>query len=170
MSLESKEVIKVKKIAHIGIVVRNLEETTQHYWEVLGIGPWEVCEAKAPLLHNQRYNGDLSDFTFRLAFAKVGSVSLELAEPVSGNSDYDDFLASHGEGVHHIGFEADDTAEITRIMSTKGFSPFMSGGFGDGEFVYYDTKEDLKCVWEAVQMPKAMPPMTRFPEQESDSR
>lgn len=170
MSLKSKEVIKVKEIAHIGIVVRNLEETMQHYWEVLGIGPWEVCEVKAPLLHNQRYIGEPSNFTYRLAFAKVGSVSLELAEPVSGNSGYDDFLTSHGEGIHHVGFEVDDAAETTRIMNTKGFTPFMSGGFGDGGFVYYDTEEDLKCVWEAVQMPKVMPPMTRFPEQESESR
>jgi len=57
MSLESEKPMKVTGIAHIGIVVRNLEDTMQRYLDVLGIGPWEIYEAKAHLLHDQKYHG-----------------------------------------------------------------------------------------------------------------
>jgi len=39
----------------------------------------------------------------------------------------------------------------------------MGGGFADGKFAYYDTLDDLKCVIEALQVPKGMPPITRYP-------
>jgi methylmalonyl-CoA/ethylmalonyl-CoA epimerase len=154
----------VKEIAHVAIVVRNLEETMRRYWEVLGIGPWEICDAKPPVLHGQYYDGKPADFTYRLAFARVGSTSLELVQPLSGRSSYSDFLEKHGEGLHHIGFAVASTQDTTRALNQAGCRPIMGGGFKDGAFVYYDTEGALKCVWEAVTMPEEMPPMTRYPE------
>ncbi len=150
--------VKVGAISQVAIVVNNLEEVLQSYWNILGIGPWDVYEAKPPLLHNQTYLGKSADFTYRLAFCTVGPAKLELVQPVSGENAYSDFLAQHGERLHHIGFTVDNIDETTRLMNEAGFPTLMSASFGNGAFAYYDTTDTLKCIWEALQEPKKMPP------------
>jgi len=155
--------IKVKAITQIGIVVKSLEETMENYWNLLGIGPWDVCEVVPPTLHDTTYRGKPGNYTMRVAFVMAGPVQIELLQPVSGDNVYSDFICEHGEGLHHIQFLVDDINETNEIMAKEGFPAIMSGWFSDGSYAYYDTVGPLKVIWEAFQPPKTMPPMTRYP-------
>ncbi|GAH30429.1 unnamed protein product, partial [marine sediment metagenome] len=89
------------------------------------------------------------NFTYWLALTMAGQVQLELAQPISGDNVYSDFMAEHGEGLHHVAFTVDDINETTQIMNKEGFPTLMSGGFSDGGFAYYDTLGPLKVTLEA---------------------
>ncbi len=156
-SEKSPAKVKVKAISRVGIVVKNLEAVMQSYWSMLGVGPWDVYEARSPLLHEQVYLGKPCGSTYRFALTKLGPVSLELIQPVSGRDAYSDFLARHGERLHYIGFAVDDLGKTTHLMNESGYPTLMSVGFGNAAFAYYETTDALKCIWGAFQEPGRMP-------------
>jgi len=155
--------IKVKAIEQVGFVVKDIQETMKNYWNILGIGPWDVCDCTPPVIHDLMYMGKPGNFTMKAAFVKAGDLELEPIQPISGNNIYSDFLAKHGEGLHHIQFYVDDQDEAARILNEEGFPTLMRIGFVDGVSAYYDTVDALKCIWEVTQPPKTMPPLTRYP-------
>jgi len=155
--------IKVKAITQIAIAVKSLEETMENYWNIFGIGPWDVVECAPPTLHDITYYDKPGNYTFRVGLTMAGPIQIELMQPVSGDNIYSDFLAEHGEGLHHFQFLVDDIDETTRIMNEEGFPTIQSGGFSDGAFAYYDTVGPLKTILEAFKENKTMPPMNRYP-------
>jgi hypothetical protein len=159
----SPATIKVESIVQVASVVKDVHKTAETYWNILGIGPWDIYEIVPPALHGRNYQGKEGNFTYWLAMTMAGPVQLELAQPISGDSVYADFLAEHGEGLHHIAVKVDDIKETTKIMNQAGFSNLMSASLYDGGFAYYDTVKPLKCIIEAVQIPETLPPVRRYP-------
>ena len=49
-------------------------------------------------------------FSYRVAFAVLGPIEMELIEVLEGNTIHADFLNTRGEGIHHIGFRVADMA------------------------------------------------------------
>jgi len=155
--------VKIRSIPQIGIAVKSLEEVMENYWNILGIGPWDVIEVVPPALHDVTYLGKPSNYTLRVALTKVGPVAIELIQSISGSNGISDFICEHGEGIHHIQFEVDDLDEFTRIMNSEGFPTLMSGRILDGGYAYYDTVGPLKIICDALQPIKKEVPMTRYP-------
>ena len=153
----------VKAISRVGLVVKDVEAVIRDYISLVGIGPWKIYEAKSPLLHDQTYHGKPADFTMKVGVAKAGAIELELIQPLSGDSIYRDFLAKHGEGIHHVQFEVDDLAKTTKLMAEEGFPVLMAAGLQDGGFAYFNTINPLKVIWQAYQPPKSAIPMTPYP-------
>ena len=88
----------------------------------------------------------------------LGEMQIELIEqPPPGDHIY------NWEGLHHLMFLVDDVNATTQIMNNEGSPTLMSEGVADGGCAYYDTVDALKCIWEASQLPKTTPPMTRYP-------
>jgi hypothetical protein len=78
--------IKIPSLQQIGIAVKDIEETARNYWNILGIGPWEVCEIAPPVLHDISYCGKRGNYTMRAAFTTIGPVKIELLQRVSGSN------------------------------------------------------------------------------------
>ncbi|MBA7691201.1 hypothetical protein ES703_99742 [subsurface metagenome] len=156
--------IKVSRLIQACIVVKDVQKTIEDYWNIFGIGPWEVFEHGAPIIHDLTYHGQPGNFSHKVAFAMVGPAQLELIQPVSGQNIYSDFLAEHGEGLHHLQFQVTNLDETTRLMSEQGFPVLMGGRVDGGAFAYYDTVNVLKCVWEVFQPPGKMEPTYRWPQ------
>ncbi len=95
--------ILLREIVHACVVVRDVAKTTRALAERFGIGPWDVHLKSYPE-SQAMFRGEPVECTFKFAYAKVGPVTLELVETVSGDSSYKEFLDKHGEGLHHIGF------------------------------------------------------------------
>ena len=155
--------IKVSLIHQIALVVRDAQKVAHNYWNILGIGPWDVYEYHSPRLHNLTYRGKPAQFNLKVFYTTVGTTELELIEPVSGENIYSDFLADHGEGLHHLLFVVDDVDKTTKIMSNYGISVLQSGHINDGYWAYYDTAEALKTIWEVARLPTKMSPEYRYP-------
>lgn len=148
--------INVKAINRIGIVVKDLNEVTESYENILGIGPWDLMEISYPELHDVIYRGRKVNPLWKIGYAQAGPLKLELIQPLNGENIYSDFLKTHGEGVHHIQFLSDDLNETNNVMEEEGFPVLTEGSIGNGGFAFYDTSEPLKIIWEAVQEPKAV--------------
>ena len=98
--------MKVKKIDHIGIAVKNLDETMKFYEEALGLKTvaTEVVE----------------DQKVRIAFIPVGDSEVELIESTSPDGPVAKFIESRGEGLQHIAFRVENIEEALQELKNKG--------------------------------------------------
>jgi methylmalonyl-CoA/ethylmalonyl-CoA epimerase len=99
-------VIMTRKINHIGVAVKNIENSLPYYRDVLGMhfeGTEEVAEQKV-----------------RVAFFAVGESRIELLEPTAPDSPVAKFLEKNGEGIHHIAYEVDDLDSVLTGLKAQG--------------------------------------------------
>ena len=153
--------VKVTEIKQVGIVVRDVYETAMNYWNLLGIGPWEIREWGSHILYQRTYQGNPSWAKEKIAHAYIGDLELELCQAVEGDSIYQDWIDQHGEGLHHLKFLCDDVDEVSKALTDQGFVGLQSGHFGDpkekaGGYNYIDIPP-LHCIWEPVHKPKTLP-------------
>ena len=95
------------KIEHIGIAVKNLENSNQLFAKLFGKTHYKI-EAVASESVNT-------------SFFKIGASKVELLEATDPESPISKFIEKRGEGIHHIAFEVDDIhAEIKRLEN-EGF-------------------------------------------------
>mgnify|MGYP000222445628 CR=1 FL=1 len=96
----------MKKIDHIGVAVRSVEERLRFY-RALGLvleGSEEVPEQKV-----------------RVAFLPVQGTRIELLEPTAEDSPIARFIAKRGEGLHHIAFHVEDLRAAMAALAEAGF-------------------------------------------------
>ena len=96
----------LRKIHHIGIVVRNLEEAYGFYRDTLGLK-----------LHKMAV---VEDQGVKAALLTIGQSEIELLEPINSNGGVAKFLERRGDGLHHICFETDDVAAELAATKAKG--------------------------------------------------
>jgi methylmalonyl-CoA epimerase len=95
----------IKKIDHIAIAVKNLDEEIGRYKNVMGfeyIGTEVVEEQKV-----------------KVAFFKIGDVYIELTSPTSEDSPISKFIEKRGGGIHHIAYETDNILKQIEDFETK---------------------------------------------------
>ena len=78
MAEENEPKIKVGPINQVALMVKDARKVAEDYWNILGIGPWDIREAKPPELHGQAYYGKESDFTAKVGYAKSRSMQIEI--------------------------------------------------------------------------------------------
>ena len=99
----------LKRVDHIAIIVRNIEQALVFYRDTLGIIPGEIKEVPTEQV--------------RIAFLPMGGPGgseIELIEPTSTDSSLSKFLEKRGEGLHHICLEVDDIDTALAEMQEKG--------------------------------------------------
>src|SRR5215472_13811805 len=98
-----------RRIDHIAIIVRSLEQALLFYRDTLGIAPREIKEVPTEQV--------------RIAFLPLGGPGgseIELIEPTSPDSSLARFLEKRGEGLHHICLQVDDIKAALVTMQAKG--------------------------------------------------
>ncbi|MET0787411.1 MAG: methylmalonyl-CoA epimerase [Paenisporosarcina sp.] len=96
----------MKKVDHIGIAVKNLDETIPYYTETLNLTVLKIEEVASE-----------SD---SVAFIDAGNVKLELLEPMTEQSAIHSFIEKKGEGIHHIAFGVEGIDERMIELREKG--------------------------------------------------
>lgn len=90
------------RIHHVAVVVRSIEASVPLYREMLGLPLETIMEIPSDRV--------------RIAFLGVGQSKIELVEPTDDTTGVARFLASRGEGFHHLCLEVDNLAEeLTRL-------------------------------------------------------
>ena len=97
----------IKKVHHVAIVVKNLDEALKLYDSLFGAKP-----SKIETLPQQGVRAAL------LPMAQGGEI--ELLEPIDPQSGVAKFLESKGEGVHHICLEVDNIDQELSRLADKG--------------------------------------------------
>jgi methylmalonyl-CoA/ethylmalonyl-CoA epimerase len=93
-------------IEHIGIAVRNLEESIKFYEDTFGLKCYAIEEVK--------------DQKVRTAFFKVGQTKIELLESTELDGPIGKFIEKRGEGVHHIAFAVKNIESALTEIGEKG--------------------------------------------------
>jgi hypothetical protein len=118
-----------KNCVQIGVVVADLEQATRHLSEIFGIGPFRIIdwppEGRTDI--QKFYYGEPANFTARMAFTELGSVELELIQPLEGKSIWSDFLQEHGGGIHHIRFNVDELDPVQEYLAGQGIASAQHG-------------------------------------------
>jgi hypothetical protein len=82
---------------------------------------------------------------------------IELIQPLGGGGLYEDHVARHGHGLHHVGYYVEAVPAAIRAMEAAGYPLLLEGGGhgadGDGAFAYFDTQDALGYVVEAITPP-----------------
>ncbi len=96
----------LKKIDHLGIAVHSIAEARNFYESVLGLS----CEKEEEVVSQK----------VRTAFFVLGETHIELLEPTSDDSPIAKFLASRGEGLHHVAYRSDNIDEQLQQAKKEG--------------------------------------------------
>ena len=144
---ESPAKVKVSAINQVALVVKDLQKSVEDYWNIFGIGPWEIYSWEPPLVYDYEYHGRPAQAKARLAFTWVGGVQLELIQPIAGDSIYNDFIMERGEGLHHFNFLVDDVSKSVSLLEQGGFPCVQRARLGDNSaYVYIDMKPSRVIV------------------------
>jgi len=100
--------LRVKKIDHVAVCVRDLDEALAKYKEVLGLEP-SVREVVA---------SQKTEAVLLPAGEKTGS-AIELIAP-RGNDGLERFLEKRGPGLHHIAIEVEGIEEALALLKGLG--------------------------------------------------
>lgn len=107
----------VRRVDHVGIVVRSVEAAIPQYRELLGLELDLVDEVQAPPV--------------KLAYLRspglTEPVDVQLVEP-TGPGAIADFLEHHGEGLHHLCFQVDDIANTLQQLPGEEGTAIFAGG------------------------------------------
>lgn len=92
----------LRKIEHLGIAVKSIEESLRTFEVLLGSSCYKIEEVASEGV--------------RTAFLQIGESKIELLEATDPSSPIAKFLEKRGPGIHHIAFDVEDIhAEIARL-------------------------------------------------------
>ncbi len=98
--------IRVKSIHHIGIAVKDLQESL-HFWrDVIGL----------PLTMTER----VLSHQVEVAFLTSGESNIELLTPLEGNFPMRNFITLKGGGLDHLCLEVDNLEETIHELKQNG--------------------------------------------------
>ena len=135
--------MKILKIEHLGMACRSAETAAAFYSDVLGM----------PVVSRET----LADMKLKVVKVEAGESVLELLEPLEGEPVISKFLASKGEGIHHVCFEVEDIAAATEELKAKGYTPLHAKakpGAGHALVNFLKPKETLGVLIELNQPPR----------------
>lgn len=98
--------MKLLKLDHIGIAVKNLDETLKFYSDVLGL----ECQG-TEVVEEQKV---------KVAFLPIGDTELELLESTTDDGPIAKHIERSGEGVQHLAFKVENIEEAIEYMTSKG--------------------------------------------------
>lgn len=98
----------MNKLEHIGIAVKNLDESNQLFARLLGKTHYKIEEVESEGV--------------RTSFFDVGGIKIELLEATRPDSPIARFVEKKGEGIHHLAFGTDHIDKDMKDLSAKGFS------------------------------------------------
>ena len=98
--------MSIRKISHIGIAVRDLDQQVAFYRDVMGL----------------EYQGTevVEDQQVRVAIFRVGESAIELLEPTSPESPVAKHLDKKGEGIHHLAYDVEGIQQTLDDLKQKG--------------------------------------------------
>lgn len=98
----------MEKLEHIGIAVKNLEESNRLFAKLLGKPHYKIEEVASEGV--------------RTSFFDVGGIKIELLEATRPDSPIATFIEKKGEGIHHLAFGVSRIENEMKTKSAEGFT------------------------------------------------
>lgn len=97
---------RLGRIHHVALVVKSIDRSLDFYQRLMGL-ELETIQT-------------IPSDKVRIAFLRVGESKIELVEPTDDSTGVARFLASKGEGFHHVCFEVANLAETLLRLEIDG--------------------------------------------------
>lgn len=142
----------IKVVVQVAIVCRDIGATSQRWAAVLGVDPPQIVTTRPGHEVKAVYRGRPTGGQAKLAFIRAGQVTIELIQPVGGNTSWSEFLDANGEGVQHVAFKVMDLDSTVKGLDEMGIPVLQRGRWdsNDGDYVYVDSKKALGVVLELL--------------------
>jgi methylmalonyl-CoA/ethylmalonyl-CoA epimerase len=129
----------IKRVHHIGIAVKNLTESREHFEKLLGI--------KAEIHAAPQQKG--TEAVFKIG----GEGEISLLEPTGPDSAVAKFLETRGEGLHHLALEVDDVNAELKSVEKNGVQLIDKEGRAGvaGQIGFLHPKSNHGVLVELVQ-------------------
>ena len=130
----------MKKIEHIGIAVKNLNNANFLFKKLFGVDNYkkEVVESEG----------------VSTSFYMIGETKVELLEATSESSPINKFINKRGEGVHHIAFEVENIESEIQRLKSEGFkliNDFPKDGADNKRIAFIHPKDTSGVLIELCQ-------------------
>ena len=96
-----------KKVEHIGIAVKNLEESNLLFSKLFGKEHYKIEAVESESVST--------------SFFVIGETKIELLEATSKESAISKFIEKKGEGIHHIAYEVENINQEMERLKSQGF-------------------------------------------------
>ncbi|WP_430467139.1 methylmalonyl-CoA epimerase [Winogradskyella ouciana] len=97
----------MKKIEHIGIAVKDIENSNQLFKALFGKPHYKI--------------EDVESEGVKTSFFKCGPNKIELLQATNEDSPIAKFIEKKGEGIHHIAFAVSDIEKEIERLTKEGF-------------------------------------------------
>jgi len=128
--------LTISALSHVGIVVKDVDKTIKFLSSIWDIGPTQTIvysPSKEELIVGE-------PFTAKIGSVNLGTVMLELIQPLEGESIWSDFLKAKGEGVQHIAFGVSNYDEVVSKLQEQGNKMVVGGSYEGVRWCFFDTK------------------------------
>jgi methylmalonyl-CoA/ethylmalonyl-CoA epimerase len=137
-------------IMQIGIIVKDIEQKVKNYAEIFGIPVPKIVMVGDDSFANTHYHGKPSSARSKAAFFDLGPMQMELLEPVGSPSTWEEYLRTHGEGIHHIAFRTEKMDEAFKLFESKGMEVVQTGGWDGGQYAYIESTKQMGTILELL--------------------
>jgi len=138
--------MKIKRIEHIAIAVKNLAQSR------------EVFETKLGM--NLEYEEYLPQYNTRLAMYPVGQTYIELLNSDNDSTETARWIAEHGEGLFHICLEVDNIEDALNELKEKGVKLIDEQprtGHANSRIAFIDPRSTSNVLIELVELAEPRP-------------
>jgi methylmalonyl-CoA/ethylmalonyl-CoA epimerase len=138
--------MRVKRVEHVAIAVRNLPEVMQVFQDKLGLA--------------LEYEEDFPQYATRIAMYPVGETYLELLAATGASSDVATWLSQRGQGLYHICLEVDDIEAALAELRGRGVRLLDERpriGHGGSLIAFIDPRSTADVLVELMQAPAGAP-------------
>lgn len=98
--------MNLSHIEHIGIAVKDLQESIDFYENILGLTCYAIEE--------------VADQKVKTAFFRLGQTKIELLESTDPEGPIGKFIEKRGEGVHHLAYAVEGIEDALEGLKEKG--------------------------------------------------
>jgi hypothetical protein len=140
------------KLTQIAWVVKDIETTLRFFQDVMVIKFSKVDTIRVKEF-GATYYGEPSNAESLVAMAYSGGTFIELIQPVSGNSVFQDYIDKNpAGGIQHFAYSipVDKLNKIISEFSDKGFPVISSFDHPIAKIVFFDTRKEIGVMTEIM--------------------
>jgi len=144
-------------IAQIAWVVKDVNASRSFFQDVLGISNFSNVQTIRVKEFDATYYGEPSDAESLVSMAYSGGTFIELIQPLSGNSVFQDYLDKNpAGGIQHIAYSL-PIAKLDKVISEfadKGYPIISSFDTPIAKIVFFDTSKEIGVMTEIMGITK----------------
>jgi methylmalonyl-CoA/ethylmalonyl-CoA epimerase len=139
------------QIGQVALIVKDAEKVSKNIAALFGFeeAPYEIIGEYE--LANTMYKGKPTAAKAKATFYHMGTLDIEIIEPMGAPSTWNDFLEENGEGIHHIAWYVKGIDDVRTFLEGQGMEMIQQGNWDGGQYMYFDARKQMGFILELLQ-------------------